>query len=73
MKLNWVQLQINHDLEIRCKSNFYCLDVIELEFGIVWSNSLNTEERCSILREGVSSYRPKSQFHVQPNNIILKS
>jgi hypothetical protein len=63
--------------------HFYCLDVTVLEFGTGWSNSTQYRGVTLLIgRERVSSYSSipwnwlsdsKTQFHVQPNNIIHKS
>jgi hypothetical protein len=52
MELNWVQYQINHGIEMRYNSN--CLDVTELEFVLVRSNS--TQYRGMTLRTGRGSF-----------------
>jgi hypothetical protein len=38
-ELNWIQFQISHGIGMICNSIFIVLDVAELEFGILRSNS----------------------------------
>jgi hypothetical protein len=79
MELNWVEYQIIHGIEMRCNSNSIVWMSLNWSLELCGLIPRNTVGRGFVLGEGVSSHSPipgnwasnsKSQFHVQPNNII---
>jgi hypothetical protein len=82
MELNCVQYQISHGIEMRYNFNYIVWVSLDWSLELCVPIPRNIEGRYFILGEGVFSYSPipqnwvsdsKSQFHVQPNNRILKA